>query len=170
MSGADYATTICYYNGKEFFASQIAVAEYYCAIAVQCIANGISQSRPVILDFFFSLFLYCVRLIFQTNIILAEILAEAAFLQVELVNNQAARNSRGKNAILDCAMNNDGRFVGKIPSDELVKSMTDSIILHRGEMYSINLVGRSSFDNPRIIFKNSFMFTASDNLVALSAR
>ena len=87
MSGADYAATICYYNGKEVLAFQLAVAEYYCAIAIQLIANSISHSFPMILDLFFCLPFNGIRLIFQTNVILAEILVEAALLQVELVND-----------------------------------------------------------------------------------
>lgn len=42
-----YAATICNYNGKKVLTSQLAVAEYYCAIAVQRIAYSISQNFPV---------------------------------------------------------------------------------------------------------------------------
>lgn len=127
----EYTATICYYNGKEILASQLAIVEYYCAIAIQRIAYSISQSLPVILDLFFCLPFNGIRLIFQTNVILAEILVEAALLQVELVNDQTAWNSCGKYSILYCAMNNDGCIVGMLTSDELMKSVTDGIILRR---------------------------------------
>ena len=90
----EYTATICYYNGKEVLAPQLAIAEYYCAIAIQCIAYNISQSLPVVLYIFFCLPFNGIRLIFQTNMIPAEILVETALFQIELVNNQTARNSR----------------------------------------------------------------------------
>ena len=85
----------------------------------------------MILDLFFCLPFNGIRLIFQTNVILAEILVETALLQVELINDQTAWNSRGKNAVLYCAMDNDGCIVGMLTSDELMKSVTNGIILRR---------------------------------------
>ena len=64
MSEVKNTSAICYNDGKEVLAFQLSVAEYYSAIAVQRIANSISQSLSVISDFFFRLLLYGIRLVF----------------------------------------------------------------------------------------------------------
>ena len=86
MSATKYAAEICYYNGKEVFATQLAV--------IQRIANSIAQSLSVVLDYLFGLLLDCICLVFQTDMVLAEILVKATLLQVELFNKQTARNGR----------------------------------------------------------------------------
>lgn len=94
MSATKYAAEICYYNGKEVFATQLAVVEYHYVIFIQRIANSIAQSLSVVLDYLFGLLLDCICLVFQTDMVLAEILVKATLLQVELFNKQTARNGR----------------------------------------------------------------------------
>lgn len=57
MSATKYAAEICYYNGKEVFATQLAVVEYHYVIFIQRIANSIAQSLSVVLDYLFGLLL-----------------------------------------------------------------------------------------------------------------
>lgn len=59
MSATKYAAEICYYNGKEVFATQLAVVEYHYVIFIQRIANSIAQSLSVVLDYLFGLLLDC---------------------------------------------------------------------------------------------------------------
>ena len=60
MSATKYAAEICYYNGKEVFATQLAVVEYHYVIFIQRIANSIAQSLSVVLDYLFGLLLDCI--------------------------------------------------------------------------------------------------------------
>ena len=61
--------------------------------------------------------------------ILTEILVETTFLQVELIDQQTARNCWEQYAVLYCTMDNDGCIIWMFTSDKLVKSMVDSIVL-----------------------------------------
>lgn len=98
----------------------------------------------MILDFLLNLFLDSIGLVFQVYMILTEILVETTFLQVELIDQQTARNCWEQYAVLYCTMDNDGCIIWMFTSDKLVKSVLDSIVL--GCEWSIfNKFGRTFF-------------------------
>lgn len=83
----------------------------------------------MVFDFLLSLFLDSIRLVFQVHMVLAEILVETAFLQVELLNQQAAMYGREQYSVLYGAMENSGCIVGMFAPYELVKPVSDSVVL-----------------------------------------
>ena len=83
----------------------------------------------MVLYFLLCLFPNDIRLVLQAYMILAEILVETAFLQVELVNQQTARYGREQYTVLHGTMDNDGCIIGMLTSYELVESVADGMVL-----------------------------------------
>lgn len=86
MSEAEDTATVCDNKGKKILSSQFAVVECDISIGIYCVADGIPQSLTVILYLLFGLLLDGIRLIFQIDMVFAEILVKAALFQVELTD------------------------------------------------------------------------------------